>query len=79
MGTKVQLDDSRASEIEGILSQIERRHDVQRAELELLSGPLANDFIPAEQRTRAPAKAPDLTEIRNHLQGNAGVTAGNGN
>jgi septal ring factor EnvC (AmiA/AmiB activator) len=70
MGTKVQLDDSRATEIEAILSQIERRHDVQRAELELLSGPQANDFIPVEQRTRTPTKAPDLGEIRNHLQGN---------
>jgi len=74
MGTKVKLDDSRATEIEGILSQIEQRHDVQRAELELLSGPSANDFIPVEQRSRNSAKKADLQEIRNYLEGDTTVS-----
>lgn len=73
MGNKVNLDDSRATEIEGILSQIEQRHDVQRAELELLSGQFANDFIPVENRSRQTKKA-DLQEIRQHLEGNATVS-----
>jgi hypothetical protein len=74
MGTKVKLDDSRATEIEGILSQIEQRHDVQRAELELLNGPSANDFIPVEQRPRGTAKKADLQEIRNYLEGDTTVS-----
>jgi hypothetical protein len=74
MGTKVKLDDSRATEIEGILSNIEQRHDVQRAELELLNGPFANDFIPVDQRPRGAAKKVDLQEIRNYLEGESTVS-----
>ncbi len=74
MGSKVKLDDSRATEIEGILSHIEHRHDVQRAELELLSGPLANDFIPVDQRPRPKGKAASVQDIRNHLEGGTAVS-----
>ena len=73
MGTKVKIDDSRATEIEAILSHIEHRHEVQRAELDLMSGPSANDFIPAEQRTR-PITKTEPTEIRNYLEGTTNAT-----
>src|SRR5439155_24677224 len=69
MGTALKADDSRAGEIEAIFTQIERRHDVQRSELELLSGPLASDFIPVDQRSRATPTKVDLRGIRGYLEG----------
>ena len=69
IGSKgIQLDDSRATEIEAALAEVERRHDVQREELELLNGPLASDIIPVHERTQSGV---DLTEVRNYLQGTA--------
>lgn len=82
MGTAIKADDSRAGEIEAIFSQIEHRHDVQRSELELLSGPLASDFIPVERRTQAAPGKLDLRSIRNHLEGtptNAAPVVGRSN
>jgi hypothetical protein len=73
MGTKVKIDDSRATEIEAILSHIEHRHDVQRAELDLLNSPQAHDFIPVDQRTR-PAGKVEPTEVRNYLEGTPTAT-----
>jgi chromosome segregation ATPase len=73
MGTKIKLDDSRATEIETILSHIEHRHEVQRAELDLLSSPQAHDFIPVDQRTR-PAGKVEPTEVRNYLEGTPTAT-----
>jgi chromosome segregation ATPase len=69
MGTGLKADDSRAAEIEAIFTQIERRHDVQRSELELTNGPLASDFIPVDPRTASPGKL-DLRGIRGYLEGN---------
>ena len=75
IGSKLPLDDNRASEIEQALAAIEERQDVQRAEVELLNGPLANDFIPVQQRGRTGETA-DLDEIRGYFQtGEAGPTA----
>jgi len=68
MGSRLKADDSRAGEIEAIFAQIEHRHEVQRSELELASGPLASDLIPIEQRSRSPGKI-DLRGIRRHLEG----------
>src|SRR5262249_33677398 len=79
MGTKVEIEDSRATEIESILSHIEHRHDVQRAELELLNGPQASDFIPADRRGRSPSKGVDPAEIRNYLEGTAPGAPANSN
>ncbi len=68
IGSKIPLEDSnRASEIEAILTEIERRHEVQRSEIELLNGPLANDFIPVQKGQRQGSGA-NLDEIRNYLQ-----------
>ena len=47
---------------------------MQRAELELLNGPSANDFIPVEQRSRGTAKKADLQEIRDYLEGDTTVS-----
>jgi chromosome segregation ATPase len=75
IGSKLPLDDNRASEIERALAEIEQRQEVQRAEVELLSGPLANDFIPVQQRTKTGANA-DLDEIRGYFENqNGGPTA----
>jgi len=68
IGSKgIQLDDSRATEIEAALADIERRHDVQREELELMNGPLASDIIPVQERDRP---AVDASAVKNYLQGN---------
>lgn len=65
IGSKMPLPDNRAAEIEGILSEIEHRQDVQRAEIELANGPQAHDFIPVQREARtSPA---DLNEIRNYF------------
>jgi chromosome segregation ATPase len=69
LGNPVQIDDSRATEIEAALNYIEQRHDVQRSELELRSGPLASDLIPVHSRPRNTTV--DLSEIRNHLSASA--------
>ncbi|MCI0643072.1 MAG: hypothetical protein L0Y72_21510 [Gemmataceae bacterium] len=65
IGSKLQIDDSRATQIEAALSGIEHRHNVQRAEVELKTGQLASDVIPVNQRQ---AKM-DLNAIRNYLEG----------
>jgi chromosome segregation ATPase len=68
IGSKLPMDDNRASEIEAALSNIEHRHDVQRAEVELLNGQFANDFIPVNQRARSSTAPLDLNEIRSYFQ-----------
>jgi chromosome segregation ATPase len=70
IGSKLPVDDNRASEIEAALANIEHRQDVQRAEVELMNGQFANDFIPVNQRTRSNTAPLDLNEIRNYLQAN---------
>lgn len=61
----IQLDDSRATEIEAALAEIEKRHDVQREELELMNGPLASDIIPVQEHDRPRV---DVNTVRNYLQ-----------
>jgi chromosome segregation ATPase len=66
IGSKgVQLDDNRATEIEAVLAEVERRHGVVRQKLELLNGPLASDIIPVQERRTG--VSPD--EVRAYLQG----------
>jgi hypothetical protein len=69
IGTKVEIDDSRATEIEQALRYIEHRQDADRSELELRNGPLSSDLIPVQQRPRNATV--DLSEIRNHLGASA--------
>jgi chromosome segregation ATPase len=70
IGSKgVQLDDSRATEIEAALGEIERRHDVQREELELMNGPLASDIIPVQERDR---HSVDVNTVKDYLNNGAG-------
>ncbi len=66
VGSKLQLDDSRATQIEAALADIEKRQSVQRAEIELKTGAFANDNIPVQQRTEP---AQDVASIRNYLEG----------
>jgi chromosome segregation ATPase len=69
IGSKgIQLDDSRATEIEAALAEIEKRHDVQREELELMNGPLASDIIPVQERDRPHV---DVNAVRNYLENGA--------
>jgi peptidoglycan hydrolase CwlO-like protein len=68
IGSKLPIEESnRATEIEAALSEIEHRHEVQRAEAELLNGPFASDFIPVQQRTTS-SNAVNLDEIRSYFQ-----------
>ena len=71
IGSKLQIDDSRATQIEAALSNIEHRHNVQRAEVELKTGTFANDVIPVQQRNQPKQ---DVQSIRAYLEGTA--TAG---
>jgi len=64
IGNKVQLDDSRATQIEAALSEIEHRLNVQRHQIELVNGEFAKDIIPAP---RTPP-ATDVGGIRQYLE-----------
>jgi len=72
LGTKLEIDDSRATEIEAALAEIERRHEVTRSEIELVTGPFANEFIPVHQKNRPKFEAHDVVE---YLQGPTSSTA----
>jgi peptidoglycan hydrolase CwlO-like protein len=64
IGTKVEFDPSRANHIEQALADIEHRHEVQRAEIELTAGKAMNDSIPTR-------KEPSVTpgSVRQYLEG----------
>lgn len=66
VGTKLELDDSRASQIESALADIEQRHTVQRTEIELKTQTFANDFIPVGPRQRSAGV--DTAAIREYLE-----------
>jgi len=66
IGSKIQIDDSRTTQIEAALSDIEHRHDVERAEVELKTSDLANDVIPVGERRSG---AVDVNAIRDYLEG----------
>jgi chromosome segregation ATPase len=61
IGNKLQLDDSRATQIEAALTEVEKRHDDERNFIELKAGTIATDQIPVEQ------KPLDVDAIRNYL------------
>jgi chromosome segregation ATPase len=61
LGSKIAIDDNRASTIEASLREIERRHQVHRAQVELSQGDLVTDLTP-------PAPKTDLAGIRAHLE-----------
>jgi chromosome segregation ATPase len=71
LGSTLQIDDSRATQIEAALADIEHRHNVQRAEAELKTGTLANDVIPVQQRKPA---VQDTASIRRYLEGSPTTT-----
>ena len=66
IGSKIQIDDSRTTQIEAALTDIEHRQNVQRAEVELKTGVLANDVIPVQQRQQTEQ---DVHAIRDYLEG----------
>ena len=70
IGSKLPINDNRASEIEAALANIEHRQDVERAREDLLNGQFANDFIPVNRRTRSGTAPLDLNEIRSYFQAN---------
>jgi peptidoglycan hydrolase CwlO-like protein len=61
--SRLKLDDSRATQIDAGLAEIEKRHDVERAQIELEASGALTDHIPVHQRGPV-----DLQTIRNHLQ-----------
>lgn len=65
IGSTLKIDDSRTTQIEAALADIEHRQNVQRAEAELKTGTFANDTIPVNQRPRA---ATDVQAIRHYLE-----------
>lgn len=65
IGSTVHIDDSRATQIEASLQEIERRQDVQRAEIELRTGALANDAIPVGRQKTQPV---DPMTVREYLE-----------
>jgi chromosome segregation ATPase len=72
IGSKgIQLDDSRATEIEAALAQLEQRHEVERDTLNLLNGPLASDIIPVHE---GQGTGVDVNQVRNYLQGSPAAT-----
>ncbi|GEM_PF-5772479 len=65
IGSKLQIDDSRATQIEAALSDIEQRHTVQRTEIELRTQTFASDVIPVGPRQR---QGVDTAAIRQYLE-----------
>lgn len=72
LGTNLQVDDSRATQIEAALAEIERRQEIQRAEIELTTGDLAGDLIPVPTRTRPVV---DPGSVRSYLESKEGGAA----
>jgi chromosome segregation ATPase len=66
VGSKLEIDDSRATQIEAALADIEQRHTVQRTEIELKTQTFANDVIPVGPRQRNGGV--DATAIRQYLE-----------
>jgi chromosome segregation ATPase len=66
IGSKLQIDDSRTTQIEAALRDIENHQEAQRAEVEMRTGTLANDVIPVQERKR---NRQDATAIREYLEG----------
>ena len=64
IGSKLQIDTSRTTQIEAALGDIEHRHNVQRAEVELKTGTFANDAIPVQERQ----ETRDVHSIRAYLE-----------
>jgi chromosome segregation ATPase len=63
IGSKLQLDDSRATQIETALTELEKRHDDERNFIEMKAGVLSTDAIPVHERPL------DVNAIRAYLQG----------
>jgi septation ring formation regulator EzrA len=70
IGSTLQIDTSRTTQIEAALADIEHRQDVQRAEVELKTGTLANDVIPVQERKQS---RQDVHAIRDYLEGQSTV------
>jgi len=66
IGSKLQIDDSRTTQIEAALADIENRQNVQRAEGELKTGSLANDVIQVQKGRQTKQ---DVHSIREYLEG----------
>lgn len=74
IGSKPQIDDSRATHIAASLSDLRNRLDVETTEIELANGSVVSDNIPVNQRSQPKM---DLNAIRAYLEGKA-TTASNG-
>jgi chromosome segregation ATPase len=62
IGNKLQLDDSRATQIEAALTEVEKRHDDERNFIEMKAGTVVSDNIPVNERPL------DVNAIRAYLQ-----------
>jgi chromosome segregation ATPase len=77
IGSQLPFDESRASEIEAALAEIEHRQEVQRTELELKNGPLGSDMIPVQNHNRS--NSVNVDEIRAYFQVGPAAPAANAN
>lgn len=57
IGSNINVDDGRATQIEAALAEIEHRQEVVRSEIELSNGPLGQQFLPPEQRRNVTEEA----------------------
>ena len=64
LGSQLEFDDSRTTQIEAALADIEHRHSVERAAVELKTVNLANDVIPVQKGTQM---VQDIHTIREYL------------
>jgi len=71
VGSKLEFDNSRATQIEAALADIEQRHNVQRAEIELKTQTFVSDSIPVGARRE---RRLDVDGIRAYLQGGKAET-----
>jgi len=62
IGNKLQLDDSRATQIEASLTEVQKQLDTERNQIDMEAGTVVTDNIPVQQRPV------DLQAIRNYLR-----------
>lgn len=76
IGSTPQIDSSRATQIEDALQQVEHRHSVETAALELRNNTIVGGPIPFANRSKTPI---DVKTIRQHLEQGGGETTADNN
>jgi len=74
IGSNINVDDSRATQIEAALAEIEHRQEVVRSTIELANGPLGQEFLPPEQRRNVTEEA-NVNDILEYFGSTSSTTA----